>query len=499
MCSRMIRVDPVPHAQGRGHLRAAQVEVAVLAGAAARRPRSGPRSGTAGSAARASTSSSAATHLDLAGGQVRVPHALGAIAHRAGDADHPLAAELLRRRVGRRRVLGVEHDLHDALAVAKVDERDAAVVAAVGHPPAERHLVAGVRRPAARRTCAVRIAVAHRRALGRWVVASDLRRRAAEPRPRRRAAPSSASRRRARASVTVPSASSRPRRSRRSPRPRGPPASSAPSSAAPRTAAIGRDPRARGAPSTSARTRRASGVPIADDERAAAARAAARHTFALERQQHPIEPHREPDPRASAARRAPRRARRIGRRANRVRLLGRQHRRRPTRTRCACSSRGPRTSGGVEHRTSTPAASSPARTAAKCVGARLAEALGDRRRAGERRRPARRRPCSRAPAAGSSAQPLPVLVVELGRGAPRGTRPAPRGRPGGTSSSPIEFSCTSYARGRGRAGTGRRATITSTSAPGAAVPITSTPNCRYSRCGPPAGARSGTPGRRSTP
>ena len=45
----------------------------------------------------------------------------------------------------------MEHDLHDTVAVAQVDEGDAAVVAAVRHPAAQRHLGLRRRRPAARR------------------------------------------------------------------------------------------------------------------------------------------------------------------------------------------------------------------------------------------------------------------------------------------------------------------------------------------------------------
>ena len=41
-------------------------------------------------------------------------------------------------------LVGMEHDLHDPLTVAQVDERDTAVVTAVGDPAAERHLGARV-------------------------------------------------------------------------------------------------------------------------------------------------------------------------------------------------------------------------------------------------------------------------------------------------------------------------------------------------------------------
>ena len=38
-----------------------------------------------------------------------------------------------------RRVLRMEHDLDDALPVPEVDERDAAVVPAAGHPATQDH------------------------------------------------------------------------------------------------------------------------------------------------------------------------------------------------------------------------------------------------------------------------------------------------------------------------------------------------------------------------
>src|SRR5207248_1203351 len=64
----------------------------------------------------------------------------------SGDADHRLRLEVLRRGVRLRSVLGMEDELDDPLPVAEVDERHAAVIAAVGDPPAERHLRAGVLR-----------------------------------------------------------------------------------------------------------------------------------------------------------------------------------------------------------------------------------------------------------------------------------------------------------------------------------------------------------------
>ena len=77
--------------------------------------------------------------LDLAGGQLRVLVAGRPAANLAGD----LHAELGPQRV-RRAVLAVapEHDLDDAAGVAQVDEGDAAVVAAAGHPARQRDRLA---------------------------------------------------------------------------------------------------------------------------------------------------------------------------------------------------------------------------------------------------------------------------------------------------------------------------------------------------------------------
>ena len=61
---------------------------------------------------------------------------------------------------------GVEHDLDDALPVAQVDEDDAAVVAAVGHPAAQGDLGPFVAGP---ETAGVMGSHAHR-PRSRWVV-----------------------------------------------------------------------------------------------------------------------------------------------------------------------------------------------------------------------------------------------------------------------------------------------------------------------------------------
>ncbi len=77
-------------------------------------------------------------HLDLAGEQVRIVAALGAGPHESRHADHELVAQRLGDREGRDPVR-IEDDLHEALAVAQVDEDDAAVVAAAVHPAHQRH------------------------------------------------------------------------------------------------------------------------------------------------------------------------------------------------------------------------------------------------------------------------------------------------------------------------------------------------------------------------
>ena len=70
--------------------------------------------------------------LDGAGGQVGVVVALGP----AGDGADDAQAVLRAQRVGHGLV--VDDHLDDAAGVAQVDERHAAVVAALGHPAAER-------------------------------------------------------------------------------------------------------------------------------------------------------------------------------------------------------------------------------------------------------------------------------------------------------------------------------------------------------------------------
>ena len=77
-------------------------------------------------------------HLDVAGVEVGVGGALGTRSHRAGYLRHPLGAEPLRDVKRVRRLLRVEDDLHEAGAVAQVDENEPAVVAPPVHPPGQR-------------------------------------------------------------------------------------------------------------------------------------------------------------------------------------------------------------------------------------------------------------------------------------------------------------------------------------------------------------------------
>ena len=82
-------------------------------------------------------------HLDLAGHEVGVDRAFGTRAHAARDGD----AELVAQRLGRgerRGAVGIADDLHEAFAVAQVDEDHAAVVAAAMHPARQRDGLAEV-------------------------------------------------------------------------------------------------------------------------------------------------------------------------------------------------------------------------------------------------------------------------------------------------------------------------------------------------------------------
>ncbi len=70
--------------------------------------------------------------FDLAGRQVRILGARGAIAHLAVDLDHPFRTQFLGVLEGR--AVGIGHHLGEAIMVAQVDEQHAAMVADAMHP-----------------------------------------------------------------------------------------------------------------------------------------------------------------------------------------------------------------------------------------------------------------------------------------------------------------------------------------------------------------------------
>ena len=86
-------------------------------------------------------------HLDLAGGQIGVFHSLGPLAHRALQGQDELAADAMRLAVGLGLHLGVEDDLNDALAIAKIDEDDPAMIAPAVHPTHQDHFFSCVGTP----------------------------------------------------------------------------------------------------------------------------------------------------------------------------------------------------------------------------------------------------------------------------------------------------------------------------------------------------------------
>ena len=89
-----------------------------------------------GGSASARTSTSHVADLDLAGGEVGVLGALGPAPHGAHHPQHVLAAQVDG---------AVDDDLDQAGAVAQVDEGEVlAVLAAAGHPAAQRHPLADV-------------------------------------------------------------------------------------------------------------------------------------------------------------------------------------------------------------------------------------------------------------------------------------------------------------------------------------------------------------------
>jgi len=86
--------------------------------------------------------------LDFPAGQVEVAVLLAARAHCPGDLDDPFRAQAVGLLLDLRRAdVGVEDHLGQAVAVAQVDEDDAAMVAVVLHPAAERDRLSEVRGP----------------------------------------------------------------------------------------------------------------------------------------------------------------------------------------------------------------------------------------------------------------------------------------------------------------------------------------------------------------
>ena len=93
-----------------------------------------------------SSSSSLDGELDVAGRQLVVARRLAARDELPARAHDALEPQRLRGGVRLGRALGVDHELHDARAVAQVDEDEVAVVAPPADPARERQLAAGVLR-----------------------------------------------------------------------------------------------------------------------------------------------------------------------------------------------------------------------------------------------------------------------------------------------------------------------------------------------------------------
>ena len=80
--------------------------------------------------------------FDLPGRDIRVDILGLAAVDRTEGAEHVFGTQAVRRLV-RRWMLGVKHQLHDPRTVAQVDEHQSAVVAAPVHPPGHAHGLAG--------------------------------------------------------------------------------------------------------------------------------------------------------------------------------------------------------------------------------------------------------------------------------------------------------------------------------------------------------------------
>ena len=79
-------------------------------------------------------------HFDAARGEVLIGGAAGTFAHAPLHADHVLGAQPLGLAKHRGRIR-IEDHLQQALAIAQIDENDAAVVAAAMHPAGDRDLL----------------------------------------------------------------------------------------------------------------------------------------------------------------------------------------------------------------------------------------------------------------------------------------------------------------------------------------------------------------------
>ena len=134
----------VAQVQGLEHLRAADVQVAPLHARGLVRLDAvldGERRGDA----RVQDLDGFRQYLDLARGHVGVHGLRAAVAHRARDLQHVLAAQVLGlREVVGAHAVGVDDHLRVARAVAQVDEDEAAVVAVVPRPTREHDLAADV-------------------------------------------------------------------------------------------------------------------------------------------------------------------------------------------------------------------------------------------------------------------------------------------------------------------------------------------------------------------
>ena len=83
-------------------------------------------------------------HLDFTRRKLGVDCPLGAAHDLAFDRDVELGAHVTGRFMRGSIVHGIEHELHDSVAIAKVDENQAAVIAPGLHPSPQRDLAAHV-------------------------------------------------------------------------------------------------------------------------------------------------------------------------------------------------------------------------------------------------------------------------------------------------------------------------------------------------------------------